>query len=484
MTNPEIIAIEKAVQARSYVEAKTRISKFSKKLKVNDAMHFQICDWYRRLGLFSAGFHYLTRLSNRVSEKSPSYKQFEHQETLWRIQFLNLMGAKEFALQLAESFTPQTYQECQILAYLYQANFDPKSALPLFKRMMELDQNPSSHISLIHRTSYAECLFDNGFRDEAIKDFKIVLKENPNNSTLLGSTYQSLGESYARCGDYKNALKALEKGRNFFPATDESWDRGFLIKWQGYSQAKLGNLDQAKEHFRESEKLLFKKNYRPEPFLHLLILKANVGLASPRELRVLAEYPGLTPGLIEEIKFYLGPNSRYSKPIDADFIYSIPFDEFKDPKNKHAVGIPKELLLFFYVEKTGHLGLPQAMACNLLWPRHANVFLTLLPRLEQLAHRLRTRYKIKIEQEQLRFLNLSKISAWESPAEKPAIFEQKSSFTKNDFSKFYSISKPQTNRWLAKWKKNGWIEAKRKLGAPILFDTRRATPDSTNEHTK
>jgi len=474
MGSAEIGTIENAVQARSYNDAKILILKLAKKLSISDPMHFQICDWYRRLGLFSLGFSHLNKLSERIGKKTPSSLEFSNQETLWRIRFLNLMGAKEFALELANSFSPSSFDEFRILGNLHQSNFDPVTALPLFRKMVIHDKNPVSHLSLINRTSLAECLFDNGLEDEAIEELRAIISiaESSKNMILLGSAYQSLGEFFARRRQFKEALAVLQKGRDSFPSSDQSWDRGFLIKWQAYTHAQLGNTEKAKIYFREAAGLLLKKSYRPEPYLHLLLLKASVKLASAQESRVLFEFPGLNAGFKAEISRYLGDVKPASQKLGAGYVFSIAKEEYRDQNGHWHLGIPKELLFFHYVNKAGHIGLPQTVACSLLWPGSARIFLSLLPRLNQLAHRLRSRHGIKVEQRQLRIHDLSKIKSMESSAPFPAIFGEFTSFSKKQFAKFYNLSQPHANIWIKQWREKKWLVGKRSRSGVTLTPSR------------
>ena len=154
--------------------------------------------------------------------------------------------------------------------------------------------------------------------------------------------------------------------------------------------------DQADQYYRESL-----PDYLPLNRLQLRWIKARCGLATPKDLALLAHYPGNLPlyrtqdselfRKHPEKWFHLNPKPKKLQ-VDIDLGAKEYF-----LKERLLAGIPLEIQLLAHLWLASDLGIHRNLLLTLLWPDHWMIQLALDDRLSKLIARLRDEHGFTIE---------------------------------------------------------------------------------------
>lgn len=458
-----IQSIEKLVAARHTTKARAQIAELLR--RSGEGSFFLACDWYRRLGLFGEGLRLILPKGEGVKLRPAN--AVDRQKLIWLARFLNSMGASEFAVQVLEKVELQSMQEFQYAAGIALADFNHEKAHFYYSKMLEFQPDPNSDRVQISLLGLADSLAGQGRHLEAIavaeKYFPFVTAP-----TVKGIYHQALGEYFARAGKFAKAKEQLEHAAPYFSTHDETPDHAIYKKWLGYALAQTGDLKQGKKLMNEAMAMIRNLSIRDEAWLDIVRLKSDLGIASARETRHLAFFPGIKEGLARAASKECTIGSTSAKLIVewdcGEYVW----------KNNRYLEAPKEIRLLAMLRIAEESGLPLYRALSLLWPEEFFSLPSLEQRLHQLLKRIRQEYRCEVYQRDGR-LYLG-AGDWDqvcvvlgSPQSKPSLLEKQASFAMKDLLAHYAIGATQMAKYLQQWKEKGWVRSEGKGKATKYF---------------
>ncbi len=462
--------IEQAIQNRDVSAAKPLIRKFLGKKKSSDWQGSQtddlgrVCEWYRRLALYHDGLKIAT--IEKLPTRRVSSTSTDGLQLLWTARFLNALGASEFSIELIDRVELKSEWDFRIAGNIYLTQFRYDAALECFTRMLEKQSTASlkDYSTRVSRLSYADSLSGVGQYKKALGVVKDILKETNEVAEpfFYGVCHQVMGEIYCEQDQCEKGLEFLLKAMPLFPASDAGPDRGYLLKWIGYAQARAGNRPEAEKSFEASWIILKNLKSRPETWLDVLRLKNKLGWLGEEEKEILFQYPGLSPGFLSR---FLPDEDR--KPVTVGQKSGAKLVIYLDSKECEIdgiryLGLSRELEYLAYVRLTGQYGLSVERAKTLLWPGAGLQYLTLRSRLEQLSWRLRNQYALEAHtldgQISIPVKDYDKVKIVFGAARPPRFLETVKEFAATQIHGYYRIAKTQRLEAIKLWVKQGWIK--------------------------
>ncbi len=178
----------------------------------------------------------VTSTEELSDEELIKFKFYFHNANKERI-LGNYEAASNFFMQCIE-IAPKEANPYYELAHIYEVNNRYDLALKYVEQAVNLDPN-----NYWYRILYAHSLQRNGDNDEAIKQYEILIKENPENPDL----YFDLGGMQLYGGKYKDAIETFDQLEKMIGITEE------ISVQKEKIYIKLGDIDKAA---REIEKLI------------------------------------------------------------------------------------------------------------------------------------------------------------------------------------------------------------------------------------
>ena len=444
--------IELDVQARRTNRARTAIRLWLRTYKDQEAALLQACDWYRRLGLFRDGF----RRVQASAHGSPLVR-------LWEARFLNLVGATDFAVQLALALADEptlaTGEASRILGNIHLSDFDYARARRHFEMMRRRAQDPTAYLYRLGTLGLADSLAGQGELEPAIEIARKVAAESSEH-TLKAVAFTALGEYQLTSGKNAEALASLSFARRLLPVGDRTNDAGFLHKWLGVALYRQGRAGEGRASLEEAFSILARPGIKAETWLDVLRLRRELGDLSALDSARLAAYPGLSAGFRRRLSV---PTQGEAGPADAALRLALDRGEFANEPGR-SLALPLELRLLGLLRRSHPWTLSRTRLKMLLWPGEAGAFLELEGRLQQLLHRATRCYGILFTAKDGE-LGLAECSAktvhvtWAdgTAVSPPEFLRGRSRFRPREVREHYGIGATRTCHYLSQWRRAGWI---------------------------
>lgn len=447
----ELPQLETLIQARETGRALPELKRLEKKTKRNPELLAWVCDAYRRLGHFEKGFK-LVGPSTAIKRTEPA-DSMAGIRLLWAARFLNLLGASPYARQLAERVEPVSWRDHRILGNIWLSNFENVRALALFEKMIKLcpAQERETYAARLSLIDWADALNSTG-RTEAALEVAADVAKKSSEAYAQAVAIQAQGEYLARAARFAEAQPLLQKAATLFPPGDETVDRAFLLKWQGYVAGKLGDLDHARKCFTQALAILQVSTQRAEAWLDVHRLRHELGLLTPQESSNLARYPGIAPGFRERLL------PVPTQPSKTNFLIDFHRQEWREEGQLHW-GLDLEIKLLGFLVAAQPWGMSPEPLKALLWPNDLYAYGQLGERLRKLTARLEKRFGVKV-QPQNGFLRapVSDIGVNTGTGQgRPSFLENRTDFDPQTMGDAYALKRTQRAAVLQAWLKAGWI---------------------------
>ena len=457
--------IEDLVRARRQGEAKKKIQRFLKDHD-DDAAIFKACGWYRRLGLYREGYLLVVPKSWRLAVQSTATPEGMH--LLWCARFLNLMGAREHALQILSRLQFVGSAPLAIAGDIYFRAYEFEKSCQAFEEGFALETNHESWKARMAMISHASSLQALGENSRALEKLSTV-KANDHEYIVRAYALNCEGRCWAGLGEFKKAHEKLSLARELFPGNKDTEYDARIAHALAYVKAKLGRIDEAKLLFREAAKVLSAPGMSTEIFFENLWFMHQVGLLQKKEIPYLAGYPGLPDAFLKRAGMPPFPFFRAKK----EKIRIMPSRREWTLRGKPRFGITKEVLLLAALKQSGHHGISLTRLKPLLWPDEPGSFGSLELRIFKLLKEIKTKYKFSAEVVRgIVFLSEQahdQVSVETSLIPLPTQFyESHSSFTANEFASHYGFSKAQAARLLKSEVELGHLVAEVTAGKTAL----------------
>lgn len=471
---------ENHVQKRASRNALLAIRKLirSKRHLEDPELFFEISDWYRRLGMHERGFRFV-RL-DEAPRRTPAAGSFEMKRLLWSARFLNLLGATEYAIRLLRELPLRSAEDNRIAGTIYLAGFEHQKALGYFRKMLALDRAPKSYRSRVNLLNLADCCHGTGDVEQALRLARKVL-DSSGEPLLRGMALQAQAEYLARSRDCAGALPLLDQAQVLFPPGDQSPDFAIFLKWKGYCLARLGKVEEGNLLLDQAFAIFRRHRLRPEAWLDVLRLKADLGILDVEENRALLRYPGLAPGFRAQLPLPSDGDSGLASGRPALEI-DLARDEVRE-LGRIQLGIPIETRAFAYLGLACPWGIPPARIKCLLWPDQIHAYPQLESRLHQLLRRLRNERGIAVTIAE-GLVRIDSADAYreirvnDGPRTHPSFLASRSAaFQRSDVEKYYGLSQTQAWTRIQEWAARGWIRRVRE-GRGTAYEPSVQTPAS------
>jgi tetratricopeptide (TPR) repeat protein len=449
--------IEELVRERKVSAARGAISRFLIAQRKSHEATFMACDWFRRLGLYVEGYRLVAPRDPLI--RATSTRTDLGRQALWAARFLNLQGAPEYARLLLQSLKLESEEDHWIAGNIHLVDFDYERSLPLLVRMRELSLEPNDYRSRLRALSVADAYAGSRQLAKALEIAEDVVLASTE-PLLLGIAHQTAGEYLARAGEFRAALKRLERARGYFPPGESSADYAVFAKWYGYASGRCGQEKRARENFALAEKLLVGMRLRPESWLDIYRLRMELGFLNQTMSKHLLHFPGLSKGFcatLPEVR-EVATFGRAGSPIAIDFAS----EEYRI-RDQRFLGLTLEMKLLGWIRLAGPWGLNLMKAKGLLWPDDVYSYLELEGRMHQLLLRLRKTHGINITLNDGR-LSLSiqehrKIQVLSGPATPPTLLTSRDEMSSSELGLYYGLRKSQRSEVLRDWLNRGWVKA-------------------------
>jgi tetratricopeptide (TPR) repeat protein len=458
---PSPSRIEELVRGRRKDLARRSIRSFVAGHRYSTSAVVQACDWYRRLGFFKEGFRLVA--PEKFTRQMADTRTDTGKKLLWAANFLNLMGASEFALTWVKELQAESASDLRVIANILLANFEYDRARLAFERSVALESDPDSYPVRLVRLGLADSIAGQGEYELARKIAEALL-EKTHEPLLRGILFSAIGEFFAREGKTAEAHQCLTLAMPFFPDEDDSPDRGFLLKWLAYVEARLGHEAKARALFEEARSILHRPHIRAEAWSDVYRLMNDVGYLSVKEAQQLKAYPGLSPWLTKRIPgagcFEIGSKL-------AEIQISLEHDEYRICGRTY-LGITKEVKLVALATMAGSWGLNLEKAKMLIWPEEVFAYDSLENRFFQLLRRANSEMKLNLHvEDKLLFLGADdsgrvRVTQQAHSRVTPSFLIKKEPFQAADFKNYYGLSRTQSAEWLIELARRGLV---RKTGS-------------------
>ncbi len=431
--------IEELVRARKTKLATKEIHSFLKSEGTSFENKFIACEWYRRLGLLKEAYKVVAPRKWYFSKLKNDPKIARHY--LWVARLLNLLGATKYAILICENLTGHSPEEWRVLGNIYLSAYMYDKSLQYFT--MARDQ-----ASVSEKSSYQSRLAILGISDSlaGLKRFNEAIKVastiqvKKEESRLSAIIEEAKSEYFAQKGEFQKAKKLLKNAFPEFTHEDHSTDRGFLLKWLAYVEAKLGNLSEAQNLFSEALQILQTPTLRAEAWLECYDLMFRCNLLSHENICQLYAFPG-KPIEFQKREMYPTALTLYSRKSRIK-IY-MDRNEY-EIDNKKYYGLNKEIQLLGYLRMSFKSGISCERIKTLLWPDEIGSFLALQSRLNLLLNRIRTVFKVNANVINglivLAEDSINQISV-EYGFSQLSFFEKNTRFSSSEFADYYGLKK-------------------------------------------
>lgn len=454
MSGTDYEDIELLVRNRRSEKARRAISVFLSRSGDSNSI-FLACDWYRRLGLHEVGLRLVQ--PEKFTTGFVLTSSFEGRRAIWCARFLNLLGATEFAESFLKRVKLVGSEDFRIAGSIALAGFQFEKGRKYLESLFRMKPDMKRYDIRLAMINLADTLSGIGDHRGAIQCADRVLALSREN-LLIGIALQAKGEFLVKLGRIREASLTLARAKVHFPTEDRSPDFGILLKWEGYCQGLLGNLDFARRNFSQAFTILRGASLRPEAWLDVRRLAAKLRLLNRSELAELRSYPGLCAPFRTFVA-EVAPAQRDRKSKRTEIAIDLRSEEY-EYRGRRVLGLPLVLRAVSYVVLSGHYGIPLVCLKSLLWPDEAHAYLQLEGRLQQLLWRLRKEFGFDVSVTD-GVVSLSKkqrmkirVSA-DSPF--PTFLRRISVFSRRDLQDAYGMSRTQALNVLRKWRKIGWI---------------------------
>lgn len=446
MCQQKIDEIERFIADRSVGEARSAILRYLKHSHTEGEL-LNVCDWYRRLGMYAEGFRLLLP-KGETPQRSASPKKL-----IWMARFLNLMGASEFAVRILDQAKWFDPLETLFAAEIYLSNFEHEKAASHYQQFFS-----SGHKLPIGREQVAwlglcDSLAGMGRYQDAID--KALSRLRSAATPLIASIYnQAIGEYYARAGQFESALIYLKAAQPGFPESDPTADHALLKKWLGYTLAQLGDVETGRRYLEEAMHIVRELSLRDEVWLDILRLQVKLGFAAETEARRLENFPGLIRNMsLMECSF--------GSELADIRIYMASGEYFV--RGKRYLDMPKEVRVLAMLRVAGAWGISLNRALNLLWPEEFFSYPNLEGRMYQLLRRIKSEYGCDVFVESGRMYlgpgSLVQVSVVAGGVERrPSFLLDHAEFQKADLVGHYDVGSTQLARYVNSWMEKGWIK--------------------------
>ncbi len=445
----QIRLIEDSVRKKQIRKSKRLIQRFLRE-NVGEDKVIQACNWYRRLSLYRDGL-------NLIMRSDPFSKTTSGKIKIQTAEFLSIVGANTFALQLLQQIDLSESEEHEIVAGIYFSAGDFSTALMLFQKRLELLVDKNSYAARLTKLSCADCLANLNKLSEAT-DICASLKEESNEELLKAIIIQAEGEYLAKNGEYKKALQVLEHALKIFPGEKTTYDHALLFRWLGYALVKNQKRNLGEKYLRQSTRIIQHTGLREEVWLENIRLLAELRLLPKRDKQRLESIPGLRKNFFSQ---KADGALKLGKPT-APLKIHLSSNDYTFAK-KNYLGLSLELQLLAYLRIAEDWGLGFDLIKTVLWPKEAHSYLQLEDRIIQLLKRCRKIYGVGFKTKKRRIYLLKssysrvyvdKISA--EPALPPALLRQKLISTK-EVMNIFSVRRTQAVEWLNKFVASGLL---------------------------
>jgi tetratricopeptide (TPR) repeat protein len=453
-----VVEIDALVRARRMARAARAIAEYAREEAHDPQAIIRACDWYRRLGLFRAGFLLVASALDAPTRAEPD--TVEGRKLLWAARFMNLMGAGAFAVELVSRFTRHTPESRWISGNIFLVNYRHAEAYEQLRLLQADFGSLPEYARELSRLSLADAAAGCGRAAEAIALATEVLgRAKP--GLARGIALQARAEYRLAEGDAAGALADLAEATPCFDFDDESPDFGVFLKWRGYARGLAGRLDEARADLERALGILRRPGMRPEAWLEVLRLREKLGLLDARDRRVLHAYPGLAAGFGRQLGSAPERESPRRTPrIEIQLGAAESDAEEARLGGERFLGLSKELRLLAWIRETGRHGLHAEIAKTLLWPGEAFSYAKMDDRLQKLLGRIRSDLGAAVEVRKGTILLVARSSAEIGVriAARPSFLSHAvAPFSGGEVSRYYTVSKSRRAGHLADWEKRGWI---------------------------